>query len=130
MTKGAFEMRDSVKRMASAAVLACLMMSGVAYGATAPENYRFYCAQCHGLEGRGDGPNATKSQPVSPRDHTSALEMNKLTDDDVLNAITDGGAATSKSTMMPPFGKTLSKGEISALKDYIRNLCKCKGKGR
>lgn len=123
-------MRDSVKGIASAAVLACLMMSGVAHGATAPENYRFYCAQCHGLEGRGDGPNATKSQPVSPRDHTSSLEMNKLTDDDVLNAITDGGAATSKSTMMPPFGKTLSKGEISALKDYIRNLCKCKGKGR
>ena len=130
MIKGAFEMGYSLKGTASAAIAACLMLSGVAYGATAPENYRFYCAQCHGLEGRGDGPNATKSQPVSPRDHTSVLEMNKLTDDDVLNAITDGGAAVSKSTMMPPFGKTLSKGEISALKDYIRTLCKCKGKGR
>lgn len=123
-------MRDARKWTFFVAVAVVFICSGVAQGATALENYRFYCAQCHGLEGRGDGPNATKSQPVTPRDHTSALEMNKLTDDEVLSAITDGGAATSKSTMMPPFGKTLSKGEISALKDYIRTLCKCKGKGR
>ncbi len=130
MSKGAFDMRDALKWTACAAVATVFIFSGVAHGATALENYRFYCAQCHGLEGRGDGPNATKSQPVSPRDHTSSLEMNKLTDDEVVSAITDGGAATSKSTMMPPFGKTLSKGEITALKDYIRTLCKCKGKGR
>lgn len=99
-----------------------------ANAATAEENYRFYCSQCHGLDGKGDGPNATKSQPVSPRDHTSAPEMNKLTDEDIINAITDGGPATSKSSLMPPFGKTLSKQEIVALKDYLRKLCKCKGK--
>lgn len=114
---------------ATALMLATVMPAvGVsnAYAATAEDNYRFYCAQCHGLTGRGDGPNATKSQPVTPRDHTSAKEMSKLTDEDIINSITDGGAATSKSTMMPPFGKTLSKGEIAALKDYLRRLCKCK----
>lgn len=95
---------------------------------TAEDNYKFYCAQCHGLQGKGDGPNATKSQPVSPRDHTNSGEMSKLTDDDVINAVMDGGAATSKSTLMPPFGKTLSKAEVVALKDYIRKLCKCKGR--
>lgn len=104
------------------------LSSTMAIAETAEDNYRFYCAQCHGLEGKGNGPNATKSQPVEPRDHTNAGEMNKLTDDDIINAITDGGAATSKSTLMPPFGKTLSKGDIVALKDYIRKLCKCKGK--
>lgn len=130
MSKGAFDMIDALKWKFCVAVATVFIFSGVGYGATALENYRFYCAQCHGLEGRGDGPNATKSQPVTPRDHTSSLEMNKLTDDEVTSAITDGGAATSKSTMMPPFGKTLSKGEITALKDYIRTLCKCKGKGR
>src|SRR5574337_887015 len=115
--------------MAVSAALSLFTLCALsAYAATAEENYRFYCAQCHGLEGRGDGPNATKSQPVSPRDHTSAAEMNKLTDEDILNSITDGGAATSKSTLMPPFGKTLTKPEIAALKDYLRKLCKCKGK--
>lgn len=99
-----------------------------AIAATAEENYRFYCAQCHGLEGRGDGPNATENQPVSPRDHTSAREMEKLTDEDIINSITDGGPSTSKSSLMPPFGKTLSKSEIAELKGYLRKLCKCKGK--
>lgn len=99
-----------------------------ASAATAEENYKFYCAQCHGLEGRGDGVNATENQPVSPRDHTSAREMEKLTDEDIINSITDGGPSTSKSSLMPPFGKTLSKSEVSELKTYLRKLCKCKGK--
>jgi mono/diheme cytochrome c family protein len=100
----------------------------IASAETAEDLYRFHCAQCHGLKGMGDGPNATKEMPVSPRDHTSAVEMNKLTDEDIINAITDGGTATSKSSLMPPYGKTLSKAEISSLKDYLRKLCNCKGK--
>lgn len=114
--------------------IAVMMIAGLfasttgALAETAEDNYKFYCAQCHGLQGKGDGPNATKSQPVSPRDHTNSGEMSKLTDDDVINAVMDGGAATSKSTLMPPFGKTLSKAEVVALKDYIRKLCKCKGR--
>lgn len=97
-------------------------------GEAVEDLYRFHCAQCHGLKGMGDGPNATKEMPVSPRDHTSAVEMGKLTDADIINAITEGGPATSKSSLMPPYGKTLSKAEISSLKDYLRKLCNCKGK--
>ncbi len=93
--------------------------------ASAPENYRFYCAQCHGLEGLGDGPNATRNQPVEPRDHTSAYEMGKLTDEDISYVISDGGVATSKSTLMPPFGATLTKEEIAELVVHIRKLCNC-----
>lgn len=108
--------------------VAASLFASTALAASAEENYRFYCAQCHGLEGKGDGPNATKNMPVEPRDHTSAGEMNKITDDDIMNAIADGGPATSKSSLMPPFSKTLTKSEIVALKDYLRKLCKCKGK--
>ncbi len=98
--------------------------------ATAAGNYAFYCAQCHGTGGRGDGPNATESQPVDPRNHTSAYEMGKLTDSDIINVIREGGRATSKSTLMPPFGKTLSEKEIEALKDYLRKLCRCRARPR
>lgn len=94
-------------------------------GATARDNYAFYCAQCHGSEGRGDGPNATESQPVEPRNHSSAYEMKKLTDDEIIDVIHNGGAATSKSTLMPAFRRTLSDKEIEGLKDYLRELCKC-----
>ncbi len=96
--------------------------------ATASGNYRFYCAQCHGLTGHGDGPNATKNQPVDPRNHTSAYEMSKLTDEDIGYVIKDGGVATSKSTLMPPFGKTLTEKEIADLVLHIRKLCNCKAR--
>ncbi len=118
------------KYRVAAAVLALVafgyMMPADLLAATAKDNYSFYCAQCHGLEGRGDGPNATRNQPVDPRDHTSPVEMTKMTDDDVIAAITEGGTATAKSGLMPPFGNTLTKEEIVALKDYIRGLCNCK----
>lgn len=119
------------RRLFGGALVLGLFLSvgvGSAVAETAPDLYKFHCAQCHGLKGMGDGPNATKEMPVSPRDHTSAVEMNKLTDADIINAITEGGPATSKSSLMPPYGKTLSKAEISSLKDYLRKLCNCKGK--
>ncbi|GMR04443.1 MAG: hypothetical protein BMS9Abin23_0341 [Thermodesulfobacteriota bacterium] len=98
-----------------------------ALGASPWENYGFYCAQCHGPEGKGDGPNAVESQPADPRDHTSAHDMRKLTDEDIVTAIRDGGGATGKSTLMPPFGKTLTGVEIIELKDLLRRLCGCEG---
>jgi len=96
-----------------------------ANAASAKLNYRFYCAACHGLEGRGDGPNNTPTQPVKPRDHTNAAKMGQMSDMDIIDVIKQGGAATNRSRMMPPFGNTLKESEISALKDYLRGLCKC-----
>lgn len=123
-------MFEARRLFGSALVLGLFLSAGVgsAVAETAPDLYKFHCAQCHGVKGMGDGPNATKEMPVTPRDHTSALEMGKLTDADIINAITGGGTATSKSSLMPPFGKTLSKQEIVSLKDYLRKLCNCKGR--
>ncbi len=90
--------------------------------------FKFYCSQCHGLGGKGDGPNVTKDFPVSPRNFTNAAEMNKLTDADMRNVILDGGPAMSKSAMMPPWGKTLSDEEVDALIAHLRKLCACEGK--
>ncbi len=98
------------------------------YAASAEENYKWYCSQCHGLTGKGDGINATKDQPVNPKNHTDSAEMAKLSKSDIENVIRDGGAATSKSTMMPPFGKTMTDAEIKELVGYLSNLCNCKFK--
>ncbi len=99
--------------------------------ATAEETakvFKFYCSQCHGLEGKGDGPNVTKDFPVSPRNFTNAKEMDKLSDADLKNVIMDGGPAVSKSPMMPPWGKTLTDADVDGLVKHLRTLCKCKGK--
>jgi len=90
--------------------------------------FKFYCAQCHGLTGKGDGPNVTKDFPVSPRNFTNADEMNKLTNADLKNVILDGGPSVSKSPMMPPWGKTLTEEEVDGLVKYLRVLCACEGK--
>lgn len=120
------KLRKRVLQFAVAVIL--VVLTGAALAATAPENYRFYCAQCHGEKGRGDGPNAIESMPVSPRDHTNSKDMSKLTDEDIMNAIADGGVSVSKSSLMPPFGKTLSDKEIRDLSGYLRKLCNCRAK--
>ncbi len=91
------------------------------------ENYLFYCAPCHGLDGRGEGPNATPTQPVTPRNHRNPKEMEKLSDEDIINVIRFGGRATGISTLMPPYRNTLTEEEILELKDYLRELCQCSG---
>ena len=105
-----------------------LLGGGSALAADVEQVFRFYCAQCHGAGGKGDGPNVTKDFPVSPRDFTNAKEMDKLTDADIKNVILDGGAAASKSPMMPPWGKTLSEADVEVLIKHLRKLCQCKGK--
>ncbi len=109
-------------------VFAALAFQGTAIAADGEAVYKFYCAQCHGLTGKGDGPNVTKDFPVSPRNFTSAAEMNKLSDADMKNVILDGGPAASKSPMMPPWGKTLTGAEVDSMIKHLRQLCKCKGK--
>ena len=99
-----------------------------AVDANTKQVFNFYCAQCHGTGGKGDGPNVTDDFPVNPRNFTKKEEMNKLTDADIKNVILKGGPVASKSPMMPPWGKTLSAEEIDALVIYLRELCQCKGK--
>lgn len=105
-----------------------LLDAGSAKAEGVEDVYKFYCSQCHGLTGKGDGANVTKDFPVSPRNFTNAKEMDKLSDADIKNVILDGGPGVSKSPMMPPWGKTLTEGDVDALTKYIRKLCGCKGK--
>ncbi len=123
-----------MRKLTKAIVLATgLSAFGAAYAAPvlaaeAEQVFKFYCAQCHGLGGKGDGPNVTKNFPVSPRNFTNAAEMNKLSDADIKNVVLDGGPAASKSPMMPPWGKTLTEAEVDGLVKHLRKLCQCKGK--
>ncbi len=93
---------------------------------SAQENYRLYCAQCHGTQANGQGINQTADGlGVSPRDHTNAKEMSKLSDRELRLPIAEGGDAVQKSELMPGWGKTLSAEEIDGLVVFLRKLCKC-----
>ena len=113
-----------------ATLLACsgLLGAGMAIAADGEQDFKFYCAQCHGLTGKGDGPNVTASFATDPRDFTNAAEMEKLSDADIKNVILDGGPSASKSELMPPWSKTLTEEEVDALVTYLRQLCECQAK--
>lgn len=118
----------SMAILSTALIVFGLLSGNPAQAADAEQVYQFYCAQCHGLEGKGDGPNVGKEFPVDPRNFTKAEEMEKLSDADIKNVILDGGPSASKSPMMPPWGKTLSEEEVDALVKHLRKLCNCVGK--
>jgi len=108
----------------------CAALSTTVHATTAKDNYNHYCTQCHGENGGGDGINATSEMPVSPRDHTSAKEMSKLTSEDVYFAIKDGGKSVGKSSLMPKWDGTMDDGDIKALVSYLKKLCKCTYKAK
>ncbi len=88
--------------------------------------YTRYCTPCHGTKGDGKGFNAKNLDP-RPANHTSTRSMGNKTDSDLYEAISGGGKAVGKSTLMPPWGNTFSESQIRSLILYVRKLCKCQG---
>ena len=88
------------------------------------ETYQWYCAQCHGIKGKGDGINA-KFLTVPPRNHTKAEYLETRTDEQFFQAIKFGGLSVGRAPCMPSWGNTLNDSTIHALVRYIRELCQC-----
>ncbi len=88
------------------------------------ETYQWYCAQCHGLEGKGNGINA-QFLTVPPRDHTKSEYIETRSDDELFDAIKLGGHAVGRAPCMPAWGHTLDDERIMSLVRYIRELCQC-----
>ena len=88
--------------------------------------YMHYCTPCHGIKGDGKGFNSVNLDPRAAN-HTDTRIMNKRTDNDLLEVIAGGGRAAGKSTLMPPWGDTISEAQIESLIIYLRKLCKCQG---
>ena len=88
------------------------------------EVYQWYCAQCHGQKGKGDGVNA-RLLTVPPRDHTKADYLETRTDQQLFEAIQLGGLALGRAPCMPSWGNTLEEKTIHSLVRYIRELCAC-----
>jgi mono/diheme cytochrome c family protein len=109
-------------------LFAVAMVPLPAWAESVANTYRLYCSQCHGTKANGRGINETAGGlAVSPRDHTDAEAMGKLSDHELRLAIAEGGDAVQKSELMPPWGQTLSAQQIDDLVRYLRTLCKCKG---
>ena len=107
--------------------LACLSpfsTTSVQASESGKDLYKAYCWQCHGMNADGLGVNI-RDMSVQPRDHTDKKEMSARTDEELFNAIRDGGRSIGKSLIMPAWKGVLSDEEVRSLVVYLRELCKC-----
>lgn len=76
--------------------------------------YKDLCYECHGPEGRGNGPQS-RAFDLDSRDFTRAEFWRESREIDLERSIRDG-----KGKDMPAFGRQLAADEIDALLDYVR----------
>jgi mono/diheme cytochrome c family protein len=88
--------------------------------------YGRYCAVCHGIEGTGAGRNAPYLEQLgrAPRDHTDMWYMNRLSDTELYQAISEGKRREGEPPFMPWWGYTLTEHDIWDLVAFIRSLAR------
>jgi len=83
------------------------------------QTFAKWCAVCHGADGQGY-VNALNAPALN-----AGGEAYKLTDQAILDAINDGGAASGGSTgsgSMAPLGNALTGAEKTAVLEYVHSL--------
>lgn len=80
--------------------------------------YKEYCAQCHGLTGKGDGPAASGLDP-KPAIHAN-MPFEKLPMDYLYTVINHGGPAIGKSPNMPYWGLTIGQQGVADVIAYLK----------
>ena len=80
--------------------------------------YKEYCAQCHGVTGRGDGPAASDLDP-KPAIHAN-IPFEKLPIEYLYNVIAHGGAVMGKSPSMPYWNLTFGQQGVADVIAYLK----------
>ncbi|PYO41695.1 MAG: hypothetical protein DMD29_04740 [Gemmatimonadetes bacterium] len=80
--------------------------------------YREQCANCHGDQGRGDGPKAHTVEGPPPADLTDPAAMSQLSLVDIYRKVTIGVAGTA----MPQFEEALPDSDRWAVSAYTATL--------
>ncbi|VAX25021.1 hypothetical protein MNBD_NITROSPINAE03-662, partial [hydrothermal vent metagenome] len=95
--------------------------------ATGRKLFNYYCSDCHGESGKGNGYNA-EFLTFEPRDLTDSEEKNlvDLTNEEIFNTLSrelvDPEEDPSVVPLMPTFKHTLAEAEIWSIIAYVRTL--------
>lgn len=79
------------------------------------------CVWCH-ADATPAGPSNRSNVNPNPPLMNDGATLNGESDEYLQNIITLGGSAMGKSPMMPPYGRTLTQGEIRAMIAYARAI--------
>ena len=77
--------------------------------------YLYYCAHCHGDDGKGEGRLWSTELSPKPADLT-VLRADK---EFLFKGIRDGPSAVAKSNLCPPWGRTIAPDKIERLTQYL-----------
>lgn len=89
--------------------------------AGAQKLYNTLCTSCHGAKGAGDGVASAALNP-KPRKFGDAAWQKSVTDDQIKNTISMGGAAVGKSPLMPATPSTPAV--LNGLLKIVRGFAK------
>ncbi len=84
--------------------------------------YKEYCSQCHGAEGKGDGPAASGLSP-KPAIHAN-MPFEQLPMDYLYNVINHGGPSVGKSPTMPYWGLTIGQQGVADVIAFLKTTFK------
>jgi mono/diheme cytochrome c family protein len=84
--------------------------------------YKEYCAQCHGAQGKGDGPAASGLDP-KPAIHAN-IAFDKLPMEYLYNVVYHGGRSVGKSPAMPYWGLTIGQQGVADVIAYLKDTFK------
>ena len=79
------------------------------------------CVWCH-ADSTPAGPSNRNNLTPTPALMNDGAKLNSLSDEYVQNIVALGGSAVGKSALMPPWGRSLTQGEIRALIAYMRAI--------
>jgi mono/diheme cytochrome c family protein len=80
-----------------------------------------YCVWCH-ADSTPAGPSNRANLTPSPALANDGEKLNAMSDESLQNIIALGGAAMSKSAMMPPWGGTLKTEDIHGVIAFMRAI--------
>jgi cytochrome c oxidase cbb3-type subunit 3 len=79
-----------------------------------------HCAECHGVDGKGDA--IVMHMDVPPKDQSDTDYMKTLSDEFLYLAVCKGGEAVGRNFIMPAWGDLLSDQDIKDLVAQIRTF--------
>jgi glucose/arabinose dehydrogenase/mono/diheme cytochrome c family protein len=82
--------------------------------------FRTNCSRCHGPEGHGDGPDTPQLNVPMPDFSRKDFQASR-SDEQLRGVIANGGSAYGLSTMMPPWGHSLTDAELDAMVRLVRS---------
>ena len=114
-------MKTKMTFRTAALIAPLVLVPTIALAASATDLWTDNCARCHGPDGAGSTKIGKK---LGLKDYTSAAVQEKMTDEEIQNAIRNGVKDAKGKEKMPAYKEKLSDQEVKDLAAQVRSFKK------